>query len=66
MYKLSCKDLGAKDCDFVAEGNSAEETVDKMMKHVDEAHPEQVAKIKREDLVKKVKSEDEEKMEEEF
>ncbi len=38
MKQLSCKDMGAAECDFVATGNTAEELKDKMMEHAKMEH----------------------------
>ena len=47
MKQITCAQMGGPaTCTFVITGNTAEETVQNGMKHVEEAHPEQAAKIK--------------------
>lgn len=46
MKTLSCKDLGAATCPFVATGETEEEVVRKMVDHATVVHPEDVAKMK--------------------
>lgn len=38
MMSLACKDMGQMDCDFVAEGETAEEVLGKAMEHGMSAH----------------------------
>ena len=38
MYKLSCKDLGIEGDEFVADGATPEEAVQKMKEHLASAH----------------------------
>ncbi len=45
MKMLSCKDMGSMDCDFVAEGDTAEATVTMMMEHAAQNHPDKVAEM---------------------
>ena len=37
-YKLSCRDLGGMDCNFIAEGNSTDEVKKKLYLHAGESH----------------------------
>jgi predicted small metal-binding protein len=46
MKSLSCKDLGAVTCPFVATGETDDEVVQKMVTHAALIHPEDVAKMK--------------------
>ncbi len=46
MKTLSCKDLGAATCPFVATGETDDELVQKMVAHAAVVHPEDVAKMK--------------------
>jgi len=43
MKKLSCKDLGSADCNFVATGATNEEVQQKMFAHAAKDHPEKMA-----------------------
>lgn len=45
MYTLSCKDLGVKDCHYVAKGEDAQGVVDDMMNHAKTDHKEKVAEM---------------------
>lgn len=45
MKTLSCKDLGNPTCAFVAEDETAEGAVAKMMDHAKMAHPEDIQKM---------------------
>lgn len=38
MMQLACKDLGNMDCDFVAQGETAEDVMQQGMAHAKEAH----------------------------
>jgi len=37
-YKLGCREMGGMDCDFVASGETAEETKQNLYAHAGEAH----------------------------
>ena len=52
MVTLACKDLGAPECPFVAEGKTKKEVVEKMFLHASSAHADKVGKMKKEDVVK--------------
>ena len=43
MKSISCKDLGAMDCNYTAKGNSAEEVKQKMFAHAEKEHPDLLA-----------------------
>lgn len=45
MKTLACKDLGNPTCPFVAEDETAEGAVMKMMDHAKVTHPEDIAKM---------------------
>ena len=60
MYSLSCKAMGAADCDYVAQGETAEEVKSKMMDHARAKHFEVVSDMGEEKLMAKM----DEKMEE--
>lgn len=62
MFTLSCRDLGAKDCDFEAEGTSQGEVIGKMMKHVNEDHKDMASKVGREQMMSKIVETSEEDM----
>jgi predicted small metal-binding protein len=42
MKTLACKDLGMKECNFVAKGETAEEAVDASTDHAMEAHKDKM------------------------
>lgn len=42
MKKLTCADLGTPECPFVAEGETNEEVVAKMMEHAKETHADKL------------------------
>ncbi len=46
MYKLACKDLGAPECDYIAQGETQEETLNQMKMHAMQAHPEKMEEMK--------------------
>jgi predicted small metal-binding protein len=48
---LSCKDLGTKECDYVAHGKTESEVKANMMEHASVAHPEAVNTEAREDAL---------------
>ena len=54
-YKLGCENLGGMDCDFVAEGNTPEETKKILYDHAGQAHQE-VLKTMPEEQMKKMDS----------
>lgn len=39
---LACKDAGAKDCSYIAKGETNEEVVQRMSDHMMKAHPEMI------------------------
>ena len=46
MKQVACNQMGGPEsCAFTEQANSPEEAVDKMMKHVQEKHPELAAQI---------------------
>lgn len=45
MKQITCSQMGGT-CDAVITGNTPEELAQNGMKHVEEAHPDQAAKIK--------------------
>jgi predicted small metal-binding protein len=49
MMSLSCKDMGATDCDYIAKGETAQEVKDNMMKHAMSEHKEMMDKMTREE-----------------
>jgi predicted small metal-binding protein len=51
MKHLSCKAMGAIDCDFVATGSTDEEVKQKMMAHAASAHPEKMQSMTPEQMV---------------
>ncbi|OGH69398.1 MAG: hypothetical protein A2754_00285 [Candidatus Magasanikbacteria bacterium RIFCSPHIGHO2_01_FULL_47_8] len=46
MYTLSCKDLGAGNCPFVAKDETMDGAVNKMMDHARKSHPDDVEKMR--------------------
>lgn len=50
MLQVSCKDIGVRDCDFVAEAKKDRQVRAKMIEHLRTAHPEMVAGIDYEQL----------------
>jgi predicted small metal-binding protein len=55
MKSLSCKDMGAMDCEFVATGDTVEEVKQKMMAHAQEAHADVLANLSPEEMDEKNK-----------
>jgi predicted small metal-binding protein len=51
MKHLSCKAMGATDCDFVATGSTDEEVKQKMMEHAASAHPEKMQSMTPEQMM---------------
>jgi predicted small metal-binding protein len=51
MKHLSCKEMGATDCDYIATGSSDEEIKQNMMQHASEAHPEKMKSMTPEQMV---------------
>ncbi len=49
MKKLSCKDMGMSD-DFVAEGETKEEVMEKMTEHAKMAHKDMMEKMSPEEM----------------
>ena len=45
MKTLACRDMGV-DCDFVAQGETEKEVMDKAMEHVKAVHPEKAEEMK--------------------
>lgn len=41
MYTLSCKDMGIETCDFVAKGETPEETMAEAAEHFKAEHPKE-------------------------
>jgi predicted small metal-binding protein len=39
MLRVTCKDIGSEDCDFVAEGEKVHKVEGKMLEHLREEHP---------------------------
>ena len=37
-YKLGCRDLGGRDCDFISEGNSPDEVKKNLYAHAGDIH----------------------------
>lgn len=48
MKTLSCKDLGAKDCDYVSKGFASAEVIDDMINHAKKDHLEEMKKMQSE------------------
>ena len=48
MMSLSCKDMGATDCDYTAKGETVQEVKDNMMKHAMSDHKEMLDKMSEE------------------
>ena len=49
MFKISCKDLGKKDDDFVAEGMTKEDVKSKLMAHAMSDHKMEMETMSKED-----------------
>ncbi len=47
MKSLSCADLGASDCHFVATGATADDAVKAMAAHAMQAHPDKIAEMQK-------------------
>ena len=59
MYTLACQDAGM-DCDYVAKGQTMDETIKTGMEHVKKAHPEKMRimeKMPREEMMNMIKEE---------
>ena len=52
MKTLACKDLGNPQCPFVAEGETAEEAVQKMKDHAKSTHMNKLAGMSEEEMDK--------------
>lgn len=39
MLRMSCRDLGSTDCDYVAEGGTAEDVTRGLLAHAERNHP---------------------------
>ncbi|MEW6722051.1 MAG: DUF1059 domain-containing protein [Candidatus Micrarchaeota archaeon] len=57
--KLSCADLGTSECQFVAEGATAEEVKGKLMEHAKQAHADKLAAMNEEQKAEMDKKMDE-------
>lgn len=57
MYKLACSDLGTPECGFVAQADTSEEVVKKMIEHAKMAHSDKI-----EEMSKTMSEEEIEKM----
>ena len=45
MFTLACKDIGTPECSYVAREETAEKTVDNMLKHARETHPDKLSAL---------------------
>lgn len=43
MLKMSCKDLGSTDCDYVARGGTADDVKRDLIRHAEADHPDMFA-----------------------
>ncbi|MBW3554845.1 MAG: DUF1059 domain-containing protein, partial [Gemmatimonadetes bacterium] len=43
MLKMSCRDLGSADCDYVARGKTAEDVKRNLLRHAESDHPDRFA-----------------------
>jgi predicted small metal-binding protein len=50
MKKLACNDLGAMECDFVAQGETADEVKKQMFAHAEAEHPDVLKEMSPEEL----------------
>lgn len=55
MKSLACADFGG-DCHFVAEGNSDEEVMQKMWKHIQKDHPDKMEDTSKDETMKMMKT----------
>lgn len=62
MMSLSCKDMGATDCDYVAKGNSADEVKSKIMDHAMKDHKDMMDRMDSMEKEKMMKMMDEKMM----
>lgn len=51
MKKLSCKDMGGSD-DFVAQGETEQDVMEKMMMHIEEMHADMMEEKSDEEMMK--------------
>jgi len=59
MLRVSCRDIGIDDCDFVAEGDKVRQVENAMFDHLLDAHPHVVqglTDVQRRDLETRIKS----------
>ena len=49
MMSLSCKDMGATDCDYVAKGETTQDVKNNMMKHAMSDHKDMLDKMSKEE-----------------
>lgn len=50
MLKMSCRDLGGADCDYVARGDTADDVKRDLMRHAEADHPEKFAAMTPEEM----------------
>ncbi len=52
MKHVTCKDIGIRDCSFIAYGNSQKEIWYKIIRHLREFHPDAIKRMKHTDARK--------------
>lgn len=50
MLKMSCRDLGSADCDYVARGQTADDVKGDLLRHAEEDHPDMFAAMTPEEM----------------
>ena len=45
MLKMSCRDLGSADCDYVARGKTADDVKRDLLRHAEADHPDRFASM---------------------